>query len=65
MHGILGKWEWKMGAGMGTCAVYRMDYRIAGFFEGEIFHEFHKSIAIHENFILKCLLQNHLSQKCS
>ena len=31
-------------------------YRIAGFFEGENFHEFHKSIAIHENFTLKIFL---------
>ena len=28
-------------------------YRIAGFFEGEIFHEFHESIAIRENFTLE------------
>ena len=30
-----------------------MLYSIAGFFEGENFHEFHESIAIHENFTLK------------
>ena len=28
-------------------------YRIAGFFEGENFHEFHKSIAICENFMFE------------
>ena len=28
-------------------------YRIAGFFEGENFHEFHESIAIRENFTLE------------
>ena len=32
---------------------YVASYRIAGFFEGEIFHEFHESIAIRENFTLE------------
>ena len=31
-------------------------YRIAGFFEGENFHEFHESIAIRENFTLEIFL---------
>ena len=33
--------------------VSNVHYRIAGFFEGENFHEFHELIAIHENFSLE------------
>ena len=32
---------------------YMDTYRIAGFFKGENFHEFHESIAIRENFTLE------------
>ena len=32
---------------------YYKNYRIAGFFEGENFHEFHELITIRENFTLE------------
>ena len=36
--------------------LHAFNYRIAGFFEGENFHEFHELVAIRENFPSKYLL---------